>query len=66
VESKTPALELHRLPASLTLQATAKHPLLIGGDTGGATLDAVFEGGGEKWRVRFDGVNALAESILAQ
>lgn len=61
VDSKTPALEPHRLPADLVLEAAGTHPLLIGGDTGGAALDARVMARGEGWRVRFDGVNATAE-----
>ncbi|PZU10250.1 MAG: type II secretion system protein GspH [Sphingomonas sp.] len=61
VESGTPALEPHRLPAGLTIEATGARPLLIGGDAGGVALDARLRGRGEGWRIRFDGVNATAE-----
>jgi general secretion pathway protein H len=65
VESRTPALEPHRLPGGLALEAAGARPLLIGGDTGGATLDAHVTARGEGWRVRFDGVNATAEAVPA-
>jgi general secretion pathway protein H len=65
VESKTPALEAHRLPAGLALEASAPRPLLIGGDEGGTALDARLSARGESWRIRFDGVNASAEAVPA-
>ncbi|MDO6413611.1 prepilin-type N-terminal cleavage/methylation domain-containing protein [Sphingomonas sp. BIUV-7] len=65
VASRTPALEPHKLPAGLSLDAAGAHPLLIGGDGGGATLDAHLKARDEAWRVRFDGVNATAEPDAA-
>jgi general secretion pathway protein H len=61
-ESRTPALEPHRLPPGLELEAAGPRPLPIGGDAGGGTLDARLKGRAESWRIRFDGVNATAEA----
>ena len=65
VETKTAALEPHRLPAGLAFDATNARPLLISGDAGGTTLDAHIKGSDEDWRIRFDGVNATAEVASA-
>lgn len=61
VESPTPALEPHRLPRGLSIEAAGERPLLIGGDAGGAPLDARIAGPDQTWRVRFDGINAAAD-----
>jgi general secretion pathway protein H len=61
VESKTPALEPHKLPTGLALEAAGARPLRIGGDEGGTALEAQLKARDEEWRVRFDGVNATAE-----
>jgi general secretion pathway protein H len=61
-KAATPALEPHRLAVGLTLDAAGTRPLPIGAEAGGPPLEARIGKGKDRWRVRFDGVNAEAEA----
>ena len=59
----TDLLDRHDLPSGirLTTTATMRAPVPIGMDGAGAAIDARIVSGGDRWRVRYDGLTTNAE-----
>lgn len=50
----------HQLPSGMTVELTAKPPVVLGADGSGQPLAATVEAGDQRWQVVYDGMTAFA------
>jgi general secretion pathway protein H len=54
------ALGFHRLPGGMLVTLSVRPPVVLGVDGAGRPMQAVIEGGSQRWRVVYDGMTATA------